>query len=718
MPSVRKKQKIRVQTFNGGQDSSSEPAVVKSPFASIAQNVVLDELGKATQREGLSLIGDNPDTLISKWTFDASDSTDDKGSNDGSDTSISYVDGKFGKAASFNGTTSKITVSADTTIDINTVDTFNFTCWVYVNSDGEGDTGRIFTKGSSYAQVQGETASTVLLRFVVDYDGTDANVVTSTTIPIDTWTKLEFHHNTDNSLDIIINGAIASYSTDTTGSGSLVDDSADDLILGNNSGQTSTFDGEMDDIRFYNDTRTADFYEQDKINGIDRYDVGSTVDRLYRARDVHIERLDDNHKGWTVVDSSFTADLETNFVQAKDILFILNGTDNVYSMDSSESFTDEANTNTDPPRTTVGAWSQNNRLFLGGSKTVAQRDFVWFSNSLDPQTFDRNTNVFKVRSGGGGAVTWLKPFKLNEMIIYKGDSVFALDMTGATPLTDWTLQPINEDIGCLAGRTVQDIGNDHIFLDDEGFVRLLSRTAFDKLQTSIISTPVQDILDTINIDAITKATSEFVDGKYYLAFPTGTNTENNMVLMWDSVAARLSGKPEAGWTAFKSDDWNVGDFTSFEFGDNKLSVVVSDNRAITQCYQHTGNTDNGGIIEMEIAGPQHDLGQRGTDKIWGPVYVVANAGEATTLDIQAEVDAGGFESIGTISLTGGAPVLPIALEFNLGGSDKAEKTFHVKKIGRGRTCRVKARHATYNVKPTFLEYELWSEQRIPRTFDE
>ena len=46
--------------------------------------------------------------------------------------------------------------------------------------------------------------------------------------------------------------------------------------------------------------------------------------------------------------------------------------------------------------------------------------------------------------------------QLNELIIYKEDSIFVLDMTGSTPLTDWTLQPLNEAIGCKAGKTVQD----------------------------------------------------------------------------------------------------------------------------------------------------------------------------------------------------------------------------------------------------------------------
>lgn len=719
MPIVRNKQKIRVQTFNGGEDSTSEPSVVQSPFASIARNTLLDALGKATARDGIVLTGDSPDTLISHYNFDASSSVDSVGSNDGVDESITYVDGKFGKAASFNGTTSIITVSADTTIDIVDMGAFVITVWLRPNTDGENDTGRIFTKGSSYAGILNESSDVVDIDFVVDYDSTDARVITSTTIASDqeTFTKIELHHNADKSLDVYINGVKASYATDTQGVGSLVDDGSDDLIIGNNTGTTLTFDGVIDDFRIYDGTRAAIQYEMDKIFGLTRYTT-SSIDRIYRIRDVNLERLDDDLKGWTGIDAGFTADKDTNFVQAKDLLFILNKTENVHSMNDSESITDEGNFvddgASDPPKTvSFGAWAQNNRLFLSGSAISGQEDWVWFSDSLDPQSY-AVANVFKVRSGSGGATTWLEPFKLNELIIYKEDSIFVLNMTGATPLTDWTLQPLNTTVGCKAGRTVQDVGNDQIFLDDQGFVRFLSRTSFDKIKTSIVSSPIQSTLNNINLDAIEKCSSEFIDGKYYLAYPSGTATENDAMVIWDSEAAALTGNPASGWTVVPQGKIYASYFSNFLFGDNTIRLVSGDSRTVSLVYKHAGNNDNGEAISMEVAGPLHDLGNRSTDKIWGPLHVVFDSGEATTVELFANIDQKGFESIATLSLEGDAPTLPLVLPFNLGGSVKTTGLFTIKQVGRGKTCIILAIHNTYNQKATFIEYELMVEERIPR----
>lgn len=822
MPITEHEQKVRVSIFNGGEDSTSEKTLVVPPFATIARNCLLDEPGRIIQRLGLTAVGDNPDILISKYTFDASNATDDKSTNDGVETNITYSDGKFGKCAEFNSNTSLITIPADSSIDITSMGPFVMTCWVAPNGAGQNDTGMIWSKGNSYACVKPDTSTTVILEFAVKHSTTTAKVITSTTISADvenqTFTKVEFHYNADKSLDIFINGAVASYSTDDTGDGTVEDDSSDDLILGNNVGVTATFDGCIDDFRIYDGTRAAAAYEMNKIYGLGTFKVGATIDKLYRIRNTSLESLQSTLKGWDSVATGFTANKDTSLIQANGELWILNGVDRphvlttasaiktkinpaeqttgtgldditsggtytgtadavfeieITSEDTPDVFkwkkddgeyttavdiTGSAQTLSDgvtitfdattghsagdiwkvyvypdegigaelgeaggskynAPNCSLGAWAQNNRMFLSGHLNEALFDYVWFSNTLDAHTYNTTAgtgNFFRVQSGTSGKVTQLKPFKLNELIIYKTDSIFALDMTGATPLTDWTLQPVNTDIGCVAGRTVKDIGNDQIFLDKEGNVRLLSRTTFDKLKTSIISGPVQDFLDQINITHMHKACAELIDGRYYLAFPSGSSTENNVVLVWDSVVAGLLGKSDAGWTVITGSNWVPSYMTTWEFGDDKISLAVGDSRAVSLVYQHTGNSDNGQTIDFQLAGQQHDGGNRGTEKIWGPLYVVAQAGVEAELVISVELNNQGFIDIGTIDLSGGVVNLPIDLPFELGGEDKTESMFHVKRLGRGRTCRIKVTNRTYNQQVEFNEYELYYQERTMR----
>lgn len=703
--------KVRQTDLSGGQNSGDDPHNLRDNQGELIENSIITEKGRCEQRKGLARVGDNPATLISLWTFDASDSTDDKASNDGTDTAISYVAGKFGKAASFNGTTSSILVAAATSIDANSMGAFRISAWVYADSDGENDEGRIVDKmaGTDAGYrffVKSQSGSTVILDFEVGDTSTNTRVVTSTTMSTGAWHKVDAIYNTDRSGDIYIDGAIATYSTDTTGATATADDSANALYIGNRAAGDRAFDGEIDDVRIYDGSFTADELEIKKILGITTYTVGTTYNKPIRAMDTKIQELNTNFLTWDNITglTTLTAGLTTNFVQGLDRLFILNGTDNVFSVNSSLTVTDEGSGNTSFPLGTFAEWASNNRMFTSGSLTIADRDIVWFSNSLAPQTWDRTTNLFKVRSGNGGKITWLKMFKLFELIIYKNDSIYVLNMDGATPLTDWTVQPLSTVIGCPAGRTVCDIGNDQIFLANDG-VRLLSRTTLDKLRVGVISTGIQDVLDTINQDAVQNSCGFFENGLYLLGVPTGTSTTPNRFMIWDSIAAVRNGDPDSAWTTIPAGAWNLSCFTSFGFGDNLKTIIGGEARAQSLCYKVlSGNTDNGATVNQTIVGKEQDFGDPFIDKVFDPTQFVAETGSDATYNYYMDVDRTGFVSITDSGVLSGGLATPFTTPDTTGGSDTSLENTRTKFVGRGNSTRVKVTNTTYNKRPTFLEY--------------
>lgn len=719
MALLKNRKPIRVQSFNRGQFSAGEPTTVPENAASGLNNLLINELGQAEQRGGLTRQGDNPDALVSHWTFDDSSSVDDKGSNDGTDTDIIYVDGKFGKAAEFNGASSKIVVAADSTIDVDTIGSLTVSAFVNPNTDGENDVGRIVDKTDDRAtptlgyvlNIQEESTGTFKIRFFVKYDGAaDAEVITSTTIATDTLTKIEAVLNADDSIDIFINGVKASYGTDTSGVGSPVDDSGQDLVIGNNDGDDATFDGIIDDVRIYNTPRAAADVQLSKVWGLTRFRVAGTIDKLYRIIGASLQGLDADFKAWSDIDTGFTTGKETNFVKGRASdgtfrLFIGNATDNVHSMTTGEAVTDEGNTNADPPRTAQFEW-HDNRLFA-----IDADGNINYSDILDGQTFDRTVNKFRLKNKAKA----IKSFKEKELIVYLTKGIQVLNTTGAIPLTDWVLNLFNEEAEFNSPRTVANAGDDQIFLAKDG-VRLLSRTQFDTTQSGLISQPIQDVIDSINVDAIDKAVGKFVNNRYILAIPTGTSSDNNTVVIWDSLAARIANDLRNGWTVIPAGTWTPSMFEEFEFGDNEISLVAGDNRALSLVYQALGdsvNTDNGATIVSEIISIDHTI-DRVSDAIWDPIQIVAQSGVATTIQVLLEVNRTGFTAINTLALTGSAPVLPIALEFNLGGTARARGLFRSKLVGRGRTCRVKILHNTYNKRPTFVEYTLFARTLNPR----
>lgn len=709
--------KVRVMDFSGGQNSDAQS--IRDNQGELVENSIITKKGRVTQRKGINRTGDNPDTLISHWTFDDSSSVDDKSTNDGTDTAITYVSGKFGKCASFNGTTSSILVAANSSINVTSMGPFMIDAWVYADSDGENDEGRIVDKmaGTDAGYrffVKGQSGSTVILDFEVGDTGANTRVVTSTTMSTGAWHRVRAVYNTDRSGDIYIDGSLASYTTDTTGGTATGNDSANNLYIGNRAAGDRCFNGEIDDVRIYDGTFVADDLEMDSIKGITHYSVGGTIDTLIRVKDTSWQRLASDFKSWTniVGATSFTADLTTNFVQAADRLFAFNGTDNVFSADSSLSITDEGNGNTNVPKGTFGEWASNNILFVSGSLTVADRDSVWFSDTLAPQTFNRTTNLFKVRSGSGGKVTWIKMFKEFEVIIYKNDSIFVLNIDGATPLTDWDLKPLSVAIGCPAGRTVQDIGNDHIFLANDG-VRLLSRTTFDKLRVGVISEPIQDIIDDINQDAIQNSCGWFENGLYLLGVPVGTSTIPNRFVIWDSIASLRNGDPNSAWTTIPTDTWNLSCFTSFGFGDNVRTIVGGEARNLSLTYKVlSSNTDNGSTINQKLISREIDFDDPFPEKIFDPIHVVADplgdddSNDSAIYQMSISTDRGTFTQFSTLESAGLLVTPFVTPSTTIAGSEFEEDTTRTKFIGRGNSCRIQVVNQVYNTNPAFLEFTI------------
>jgi len=189
------------------------------------------------------------------------DSTDSSGnSNGGVDTDITYVPGKINDAASFNKSTSEITVSDVASIQNIFDNGGSVSVWIYALSDGQSETGTIFHKDTlifSILQSIPVTPGFIKLQFRQPNTGDDGWWRTATApIPLKKWTfvTLTFNATTLDTPTIYINGASTSLDVAISPTGTRNSDVGFDLIIGDNI--FTTFDGLMDDMRFYDTTLT------------------------------------------------------------------------------------------------------------------------------------------------------------------------------------------------------------------------------------------------------------------------------------------------------------------------------------------------------------------------------------------------------------------------------------------------------------------------------
>ena len=426
------------------------------------------------------------------------------------------------------------------------------------------------------------------------------------------------------------------------------------------------------------------------FTGLGTFYPDTSTSYILAASGPSIVRSDADEASWVTVNPSnwLTSGQNTEFEQANSIVFVLNGTDNTPSYTGTR-WVPGSTYPTSPPTGRVAAWLRN-YLFISGNPN--NPDWVYFSNNLDPYVFSSG-DVFKVNTGSGQEILWIEPFKLNELIIYLEGSIYNLDITGSTPLTDWTLQPIINTIGCVAGRTVVNLGNDHWFLSSDPIaVRSLVRSSFDKILIDMVSGPIQDVFNgegdtTINKTHISKACAVFFDDKYVLAIPTGTSTVNNFVVVFDFITKSwytITGWYPAAWTVFN----------------NNLYYIDANDGRVLQCFTGTTGDYTAGpvataasepsvAIAYEWVGKNEDFGNPENFKMPDALDIEFGSSGSYTATVSIELDDSGWQEVGTVNLAGGAVTLPETLPFTLTASGVARSTLHLQQYGEFKKIKVK-----------------------------
>lgn len=446
------------------------------------------------------------------------------------------------------------------------------------------------------------------------------------------------------------------------------------------------------------------------FTGIGRFDPDKNTAYVVAASEVDVVRATLGASSWTVINSAspLTTGKDTEFVQANDLLFILNGFDNT-AWYNGNTWIEAGSYPSSPPTAAYGLWLRN-YLFLAGNPE--NEDWIYFSNNLEPHIFSAN-DILKVNTGDGQVIQAIEPFRLNEIVIYKERSIFVLDITGTTPLTDWTVQPISNSVGLAAPRAVVNLGNDQWFLSSDPIaIRSLARTQFDKILLGFVSQPIQDIFDgtgdvTLNKAQIEKAAAVLFDNKFLLAFPTGTSLVNNTVAVYDFVTNSWS--LISGW--FPA-DWIVQG--------NKLFYADANDGRVIECFvESEGDWLQGpntitfastptAAIQSVYMSPIVNFDRPDVFKMPDAVEVEFEPTGDYTADVYINLDNSGWQNIGTINLAGTGSTLPITLPNVLSNTGLARKTFQIQNYGEFKKIQIMIRQSGVNQKMILHRIQLFA----------
>jgi len=417
------------------------------------------------------------------------------------------------------------------------------------------------------------------------------------------------------------------------------------------------------------------------FTGIGRFIPDANTDWMLIASGASICRSTPNGV-WEYINTATPTAVgyDTQFVQANNILYILNGVNYPFTYNGSIFYANQAasdsptTTAVSPPIAKYAAWFKNYMFYanvIDASDDNDNRDWIYVSDNLDPSLISA-TSIVKVNTGDGQQITGIKPFKNNELVVYKERSIWVLDISG-TFITGWSLQPMTDDIGCIAPRSIVMVGNDQWFLSSEPIgVRSLVRTDLDKIKLSLVSTPIQDIFDGsgstfINRTYINKAAAILYDNKYILAVPSNNSTVNDLVLVYDFITN--------SWTQITG--WYVSDWLVY---DNKLYFIDSTDGRVLQAFYGNYDFASGPCVtpmwwysssplvkainfHYESRCFNFDLPEN--YKMPDALDIVCESTGNYGLTTYINIDQGGWQNMGNMSLSGNSASLPNILPFTL-----------------------------------------------------
>lgn len=316
---------------------------------------------------------------------------------------------------------------------------------------------------------------------------------------------------------------------------------------------------------------------------------------------------------WTAIAGTF-ADTDwdaTNFDVSGPVLILTNGTDNVKYWNGSTLADLNA---VDAPK---GKYitADNRRVYIAVGDTIS---FCAFQDATN-WTTALNAGTVQYYTSNGGDVTALKCFEGNVWA-FKKDAFCLIFHTGDSRATH-RLVEISNDIGCIAYKTVQEVGSFLFWLGQKDVYIGAGGNA------APIGEPIRSFLDSINTTYIDKCFGGTDGIRYYLGLVTGANTEPDTLLVYDPRRKR--------------EKWHVqSQITDLRYSAT-LNNVWYNGGSTGQTYKmNDGTTDNGTAIPFMYETKDYDEGFPEAEKEYFELHLQITAPTGTTMTVQASVDQG------------------------------------------------------------------------------
>jgi len=223
-----------------------------------------------------------------------------------------------------------------------------------------------------------------------------------------------------------------------------------------------------------------------------------------------------------------------------------------------------------------------------GSSIITDRNIVdeaLFSDILDSNTYDRIYGQFRFNAGTADHIVGFHSFSDDKLVVFNRNSIHIV--ANSLDLGSSVSQLITNEVGCLARDSVQQVGNNMIFLSDNGVYGLDFMDLYNLRGQDIpLSSSIEGTIKRINKAYAHNAKSVYFDNRYYLAVPLDSSTTNNALIIYNFI-----NKQWESIDSIDSPDWEYSELTVAGEGDKRGVYVINRNGGVHEYESRVDDQD-------------------------------------------------------------------------------------------------------------------------------
>ena len=164
-------------------------------------------------------------------------------------------------------------------------------------------------------------------------------------------------------------------------------------------------------------------------------------------------------------------------------------------------------------------------------------DEVIVSDILDSDTYDEIYAQYRFNAGTADYTVGLHSFSDDSLLVFNRNSIHTVQNT--VNLQGSVAKLLTNEVGCVARKSIVQVGNQVIFLSDNGVYGTQFLDEYNLRGTETpLSEPINETINRINKVHWEESRAVYFDNRYYIAVPLDDAQRNNAILIFNFLNAQ------------------------------------------------------------------------------------------------------------------------------------------------------------------------------------